>query len=195
MSFYVWEPAPSRGACSLTGLQNVERQLVIDLMRGYGSVQGRFPAGAEFHMDPQLKKNVKLEDHLVNNPQGLPVISAKFRDFLIQQDITNVEWLPVTIVDHQGKAVAKEYVIANVLEVVDCVDQDASDFTWNKLEADLIAGFVELVIDESRVPAGLRMFRMKYFPNKIIVDEALRDAIEGADLSACELLPVEEFTG
>src|SRR5439155_15397562 len=84
-------------------------------------------------MNPLRKKDVALLDS-ISNHEGVQLMSPKLRDFLRGQDVPETEFLPVAILDHKGRVASKDFSILNCLRVVDCVDQEKSDFRWNGLD-------------------------------------------------------------
>jgi len=53
--------------------------------------------------------------------------------------------------------------------------------------------FDSLVIDESKVSTGLGAFRLSASPRVIISGEAIKAAVDEADLQDVQLVPVAEF--
>ncbi len=96
-------------------------------------------------------------------------------------DVPEVEYLPVTLIDHKGKVAAKDYCIINPTRIVDAIDQNASQFKWNALDAeDMIVS--RLVLDRERLGSSDRIFPgLKYDPHAILVRQDLAESIDNGD--------------
>ena len=121
--------ADVKGACTVDYLS--DRESVWSLSIGE-SVQQAWPDDMSFRMSPERPKDVALVDHIDNNESAL-LVSPRFSDFLRAQDLPDLEFLPVRMLDHKGRIASSDYRVVNCLRVVDCVDQQKSDFRWDGL--------------------------------------------------------------
>ncbi len=190
MEFYSWENKPGKGACSLTNLKNVDD--VVDIKRGRPRLDG-FPADAYFEMNPDYPKDVNLEDVIVNR-ERMRLISPAFATFLQEHALNNTEFLPVTIKNHNGGTASDEYMIASPLDVIDCIDKDASNVMWNKIDKNLIAGVYELVFNEDAIPEDVKILRPKHLEMFVFIREDIVEAIEEAGFTGNKFYPVDEFS-
>jgi hypothetical protein len=152
-----------------------------------------FPRNAAFHMNPDFPKDLLLTDNLLNSNSCM-VVSAKLTDALRARNVNKLEYLPVSIIDHKGKAASKDYFILNPLELVDCIDRQKSVFRESRVKPGRIAKFEKLVIDEASIPADRQLFRMKDYPNvgvasKTLADELTREKFTGLGWTAIDEYP------
>ncbi len=77
------------------------------LFKGH-SVAKEWPANVSFKMDmdKHFKKHIKLTDHLLNSSNVI-IASKRFQEFLRNEKVPNLEFLPVTIFNQQNKVASK----------------------------------------------------------------------------------------
>lgn len=189
MSFVVWEWVAAPGCCSLTNIQNVDR--AYELGRGVARSDD-FPDDAEFNMDPQHPRSVKLPDQ-ATNLEDLLVVSGRVKGFVETLDLEDVEFLPVRIINHKGRLASDDYWIVNPLTVVDCIDTDASDIEWNKIEPDRISFCDELVLRDDEIPEELRIFRPKHLEDVVLVHEEVGEALAAEGFPGLDIVELDEF--
>lgn len=191
MSYLIWSADPSGNFCTLEAIRNFDNPFL--LTDGTPLADG-FPEDAAYHMNASFPKDVKLPDNVQNN-NGIPIVSKRLKEFLEAQDLGDVEYLPVTIVNHKGRVASPDYFILNPLTVLDVIDFEQSEVRWSAVKPDVIASASELVIDESKVPDGVRMLRPKSFAGVVMVDDGLVEELEAEDFTGLLFETAEEFTG
>lgn len=189
VDYFAWEFNPHGGFATLEGLSNVDD--VYELKRGIPRSKD-FPKDACFYMDSAFPKEIKLADNILNLDR-LIAASNNLRSFIEARKPEATEYLPVSIYNHKGRIASDEYCIINPLQVMDCIDQEASDITWNKIDSELISGCFELVLDDSRIDDSLLLFRPRYMPNVVLVREDLVEDLEEADFTGMRFVELDEF--
>jgi len=164
MEFLLWRNETRDGFCTIR-TPSVER--IWELVQGIPRAQD-FPDGMECRMDPQRPKDVGLAD----NVRGavFPVISGRLKQALEPATEKNrVEYIPVRIINHKKRLASDDYFVLNPLDVLDCIDMDASGVEWNKISPTTISYCKGLVLKQEAIPAGFALFRLKYWPNNIVI--------------------------
>jgi hypothetical protein len=179
-NYLIWTYKSVDGACVLGEFAGVDDTRRLQEGEPYGD---DFPSAAALHMHPDYPKDLLLVDNLLNSDY-LQVVSAKLRDFLQKQKLADVEYLPVSIIDHRGRVASKDYSILHTLRPVDCIDRAKSDFKESRIVPGRISRFKKLVLDEAKVPAGRQLFGLKNFGLIAMVGAAL-----------AKKLDAEKFTG
>lgn len=133
----------------------------------------------------------RLCDHLpVGEIPGL-VLSERLCAVLDGLGISNVEYVPLSLVDPFSGQTHDRYRIANVIGVVDCVDRDASDLEFYP-DGDI--EFIDrLVLDEDRIPPGLDLFRLAGRTTLVIASQRLKDAITEAGITGCVFYRPQDY--
>jgi hypothetical protein len=162
-----------KGGCFATYLSN--RELAWPLKTGK-SVAAAWPADMTFSMDPEQPKNVTLIDY-IDNLEGFLLASPRLTTFLRDQRLMEVEFLPVIILDHKKRVASKDYTIVNCYHVVDCVDQNGSDFKWDGLENPSMVVERMALIPEALAEDD-RLIRPKFVPGKVLFRADLREALK-----------------
>ncbi len=185
-NYLVWSEENSDDYCILNYLLNVEKD--FELKKGISRINN-FPEDACFHMYKDSPNAIKLSDN-IENFLSTPVISQKLMEFVKTHKPKSVEFLPVTIYNHQGKVASKNYFIMNPLIVQDCIDLEKSEVTW--MTDGSIAGWNELTLDTKRIDDTLLLFRPKYNPSTIIIREDFANAIEEEDFTGIGFEELDE---
>jgi hypothetical protein len=164
---------PINNACWLGPVEKLERSYYLP--RGM-SLANDFPKGVQFRMDNAFKKATALTDDLKNGSK-VKVCSPKLVGFLQARAVKNLEYLPITILDHKGKVASKEYRIVSPVGLQDALDLDASEPKYNPIKKDQIDTVKKIVIDPKRLDPELDVFRLAGFYFPVFVTRALAEAI------------------
>jgi hypothetical protein len=97
--------------------------------------------------------------------------------------------------NHKKKLASKDYFLLNPLSVVDCVDIEASEVEWDVIRTDFIESCASLVVQDSRVPTDVHVFRPKHLESDILVRSELVDALKAARLEGLVFTRTEDFQG
>lgn len=136
-------------------------------------------------------KNKKPTDKISTTVIGsgfLFLISPAVRALFEEQKIDNLQYFDVTI--KSSVLEFKDYKIVNIIDKIDCTDFSASDLELtDDGDIDMIS---ELVLDESKIPKGKQIFLLgKKETGVIIIHEALKEAIEEANLTGFHFVELE----
>lgn len=167
-----------KGAASVADVSASFRELGWEISVGE-RVADRWPDDVSFTMDPAYPKDVKLVDSVINEEDVL-LASPRFQEFLRAQELPDLEFLKVAILDHKGRVAADDYAIVQCCRVVDCIDQDKSEFEWDELDNPSMEAET-LVFDPSKLTDEDRFFRARYVPGLSFMREDLVEAIRAAD--------------
>lgn len=162
------------------------------LMRGR-EVADEFPADASFQMNRDFPDDLGLEDAAFNLSNQL-VVSERLRAFLEAREVSGVEFLPVTMLDHKGRSVKADYVIANLLTHVDCVDKEATTHEWNPLNENAMVGVRNLTVDPERIPDDVQLFRLEHVAGVIGVRRDLAEALEAEGFTGLAFSDFADYT-
>ncbi len=171
---WAYESVP--GAASFRTLSS--RELSRDIDKGV-SVAGRWPDDMSLRMNAERPKDILLVDSPFNIESVL-VASPALRDFLQRQELPDLEFLPLQLLDHKGRVASDEYVVVQCCRVIDCIDQSQSVFEWDGLDEPSMEGVEKAVFDPTKLAADNRMFRPKYVPAEYVVREDLAQKLLNA---------------
>jgi hypothetical protein len=132
-----------------------------------------------------------LTDHLsIDEIPGL-VFSDRLCQLFHNMMITNLQYFPLTIINASKDEVCEGYNIVNILGVVDCVDRVASDLEY--FDSGDIEFVNKLVLDETKIPSELDIFRLAGRTTMVIVSQVVKDAIIGAGMTGCVFYKPEDY--
>jgi hypothetical protein len=186
--YVVWKSKRVGNACLLEQIENVDN--LLSLYTG-GCFEGRLPANAQFRMSKDFKKDTGLIDD-VKAGGNVKVCSARLVDFLRKQKLKNVEFLPVTILDHKGKVASKEYSVVNPFGLQDALDLEESEPDYNAIRPTDIDEVEQIVLDTSRIERGVKLFRLKGLTTPVLMEKGLADAITEEGFVGPLFLPPEK---
>ncbi|RKG95068.1 hypothetical protein D7V97_37875 [Corallococcus sp. CA053C] len=149
-----------------------------------------FPAEVVFDFSPV--GGLKPVDS-VPNTLGLYIVSEKLRSILESASGARFEFLPVKLRNHKRKLLSEPYFVANLLDVVACVDREHSEFRMNQLITHEIRRFKRLVLDTSKLGPDTKVFRLEERPDMFIIREDLAHTIIEAGCTGMVFMPMEDF--
>src|SRR5678816_2293516 len=129
-TYFIWGVAPVENAAVLYNLENVEND--FELTRGVPRAKD-FPPDGLFKLHPDYPDNIILLDSLPNTDL-LVVGSEELKSVLEEHAVTNLEFLPVKIINHKNKPVRRSYFIVHPVGLVDAIDQKESVLEWGSID-------------------------------------------------------------
>jgi hypothetical protein len=111
---------------------------------------------------------------LIYEVPGL-IFSNRFVEFLDKAGIDNIQYYELEIEITQTGERYADYMVANLLDVVDCIDKEKSELIYEDGEIDEVD---KLVLDPRRIPANLHIFRLAGLLPLVIVSDDFKKTIE-----------------
>jgi hypothetical protein len=99
----------------------------------------------------------------------------------------------VPVLDHREKPLEEPYFIANILSSVDCIDRTKSVLSWNSIDPEQIDTAESLVLDEGKLPTGVKLFRPLHLHSCMLIHRSLADAIQAEGLTGFMFTEVAQF--
>jgi hypothetical protein len=190
MSFYLWRTTYTEGFCVVNAPKGIEKSSQIN--KGMTRAEG-FPDDAYCRMDPEFPKDIQLSDSLYGTV--FLIVSKALKEGLEKEDVRNVEFLPIRVVNHKARTASKDYFIVNPLTVIDCIDTAKSGVTWNAIAAKKIDYCKKLILQEDRVPPECLIFRPLYWPNLIVVRRELADKLNEGGFTGLSFIEPKTYQG
>jgi hypothetical protein len=153
-----------------------------------------FPKNAALEFSANYPDGRRLLD-IVNNIWDLLIVSSRFKETCDAEGVDNVEYLPVTILDHRGGVAAKEYYIANVLGSERAIDMQKSEYVTSSLDDGEILSIDNLVVDVDGISADAKLFRVATMKTLFFVRQDLLDALRTNGISGLETYPADGWDG
>ena len=188
-NYLIWDADAQSSYCLLGYIEGFEDEW--KLMKG-DSVAKEWPADVRMRMDPDFKKKIKLSDNVLN-PARVLVASKALCDFFRKKPVPNVEYLPITILDHKKKVASKEYSIVNLVTTQDCIDTTASEVTWNNINPEYIMSMKRLVFDETKIDDDALLFRAKHLKTLIFVRADFAAEVTAAGFTNVKLWRLSDY--
>lgn len=143
-------------------------------------------------MNPDFPNDLLLPDNVGNSLQ-LNLVSEAVHRFLVETGLGDVEYLPVSIIDHEGRVASLTHVIVNPVGPVDCIDMAQTRCTMSEFVEGDIDEVTRLVIDERRVPAGRQVFKLEGLGAPTLVRRALAQRIDQQGFSGFTWLELDKY--
>jgi hypothetical protein len=122
------------------------------------------------------------------------IVSAKLKKLFESAGVRS-EYIPIKTLNEFNNSFG-DYFLAHFQPIIDCLDHMKSNFRWVERKSGKRPTSLKLLqIDESKVAGDPALFRVKYFENRVIVNDNLAKMINSSDLKGILILalPVEEF--
>ena len=117
------------------------------------------------------KKKGKLVADAVNGYVDIKVVSTRFREYLEKESGAEFEFYPLRIRDHRGRVLPEQYWIANLMVKIPCMNAERSVFEWDSISEDQVYSFARLILDETKIPEGTKIFRLAEKEDLWLVEE------------------------
>ena len=149
-----------------------------------------WPDGLTMQYSDDNPEGVLLTDHITNTVSWL-IVSEKFKRSLERLDLDYLEFLPIGLLDHKGRAKKEPYWIVNFTKLFPAVNREKS------VCEDTIGGtlgfFEKLVLTDEIEKNGPPMFCVKEQPRLFLFRQDYKDKIEKLGLTGFRLVPTDEY--
>lgn len=190
-AFVYWDSLQHKRDASLTDLVGIEHTHPLVSGVPYGDA---IPSAVSFSMRPDEPKRTRLTDSPPNT-SSVVVASGRLADFFRQQNVPDVEYLPVTILDPSGAPTPAPYWILHPVHPVDCLDLDGAGARYSAILPGEIAQVERLRLHEDRVPPEKVFFRARSFTRVVLVRRALADAISARGFTGIDWMALDRYGG
>ncbi len=102
--------------------------------------------------------------------------------------------LPANKMDRY-QPVHTDYYILNLVGSLDCIDMEKSEYRMGRIVKDRIKRIKNLVLDEDKIPAEAKIFRLVHKPDEYIVSDEVRKAFEENGIANFRLLEAQGWGG
>lgn len=131
----------------------------------------------------------RFTDYLANN-LGWFIVSKKFKS-LINKIEEGVQFLPVNVVDIESKTrLDDEYFVANVLEVVDALNLENSDYSVMDLDGEKIYSVRKYAVTKEKIN-NKAIFKLKGDEIPLFVSETFKNLVGENDITGCGFLEIK----
>ena len=177
-------------AATFTGLANYPEDYELT---NCVPLEASFPANVELRMDPDFPSDIELVESLYSSNNPL-IVSADVTALLSAANVTNIELLPVNVIDHEGKRVSTDYFIVNILTCVDCIDREQSVFEYNSIDPESICFIEKLVVNAARLPTDVQLFRPRHLQSTMMIHRSLASKLVASGARGFLFQEANEFT-
>lgn len=154
-----------------------------------------YPSGGlSMGFSPNFPDRRKLYD-FVDSILDIRIVSERVRRIILELAPQDVEFLPVTLVDHQKDVVSRDYFIMNVVADRDVIDLERSRVRMSHILKDQIDRVWQLTLKEDLPPEGPKVFRPQHLSIYTMVDPTVQAALTTAGLTGVKFLPAHGWNG
>lgn len=146
-----------------------------------------YPQNATVNMNPE-EPGTKICD-VVGNTLNCLIVTERIKILLEKLcDDIEVEYLPLTLLNHTGGVHRGDLFIVNPIGTFDCLDRDASDISYEP-DGDII-DIDDYILDPEKARSAPSLFRLAEKPDFYIIRQ---DALEALEKANIENLMVSEL--
>lgn len=151
-----------------------------------------FRMGADYPPDARVsmsrdKPGLRLAS-VIGNTNGFFLVDRALRDLLGSARLGDVEFLPLSILDHKGRIASRDYFVVNPIGGFDCLDRQASEIEWH---GDQVVEVTRYVFAKAKVATAPDLFRIRETPRVQVMSAALAERCLAAGATNLSLSPVE----
>jgi hypothetical protein len=191
MNYMISRVTLPKGICNLGAIKNVPGW--ARMMNG-ASQTGKFPADAQFQMDPDRPKDVKLAD-VVENMNSFLIVSERLKDlFVTLNALKKCEVLPVGILNHKGRLEKANYFIIHQVDHPQCVDEAQSVGVKSQLDPSEYISLTKLVFDESKIDPELAILRPSAYRDRAFFRRDIVEKFLASGMTGLKFYEVESYT-
>lgn len=150
-----------------------------------------WPSGVTHSVSKDFPNDMLLVD-VFRSPHQFLLISTRLKDFLVKQECENVEFLPVSILDHKGK-IAGEYFILHPIMPVDCLDVEASEAKPHIMDDSIFHAIARIALIPSKIEMQRKIFKIKGLVDLVIFRKDLAQEIDAQGFTGIGWRPLSEF--
>ena len=121
------------------------------------------------------------------------IVSKRLKEFLDNENLINNGFIPATIVNETNRIIAKSYFVAHQTIHQNCINMEKSIFDRDPRKYNSIISVDHLVVDESLIDSRVKLFRLKYYPNILIVNRKLANKIKKLKFTGIEFEEIENY--
>ncbi|WP_349407789.1 imm11 family protein [Pseudalkalibacillus sp. SCS-8] len=131
----------------------------------------------------------RLTDYLANN-LGWFIVSTRFKEVLCDLDEDGVQYLPVKVVNSEDNTVLNNYYVANVINVVDAINFNHSDYSVISLDNEKIYSIRKYALDKNEINMN-HLFKLKGLEIPLFVSESVEKLVTKNNITGCDFLEVK----
>ena len=135
----------------------------------------------------------ELYDNITVPPAMGMLVSSKLKALFDQAGVNNIQWLPTKISRSDGNIVTEDYVLGNIVGLINAADMKKSDVVLHG-ESGRIKFIDKLVLRDDLGNLRYSIFRMNEFKPIRIVTDNLKLLIENAGCTGIKFLEPGELT-
>jgi hypothetical protein len=189
--FVVWEGSYKEGFCVITSPEGTKHRGT--LLKGI-ALADQWTDDVVCRMDPDYPKDIQLSDNLYGS--SYLIVSRQLKESLVAlTGSSNMEFLPVSILNHKDRVVSDEYYILNVLDKFDCIDQAKSVVEWSEINPNAISSCDALILKEDVLPENAVIFRPQFLLSTILVKREIATKLLASGLTGLAFLEPSKYTG
>lgn len=189
--YFVWKWARVPNAISVEDVQNLDDTDRFVDGEPWGSA---FPPDVTFQLNSERRKDTVATDN-VSNVDLFALVSTPLKEFVEKWPVQSVEFLPVTILDHKGKPLPQRYFIVHPFHDLECLDVAASGVQFSQIRKESMTRVKRLVFDPKFEDPKRDLFRIKNFPDLVLVSRPLAEALQAKKFSALRFIPATDYDG
>jgi hypothetical protein len=189
--FVIWAAGYYQGFCVIGKPKGFAQQFL--LLDGVPLLD-QWPEDVVCKMSPKYPKDIQLADNLYGC--GLTIVSARLKERIAPgEDGGQIEFLPVTVLNHKERIASKDYYLVNPVGSVDCIDIEKSGVVWNAIDSTSISAFQQLALKEDAVPPAVAVFRPAYRTQTILARRSLADRLSADGFSGLFFREPADYRG
>ena len=131
----------------------------------------------------------RLTDYLSNN-LGWFIVSTRFKDILTELGVKEIQYLAINIINSEDNKEVNGYYVANVLNVVDALNLENSDYSVVEFEGEKIYSIRKFAVNNDKVN-NIDLFKLKGQEISLFASESLKALVDKNKITGCDFLEIK----
>ena len=120
------------------------------------------------------------------------LISSKIFIILKQSGEDNIDYYESCIIQPEGNRIDR-YFTANILNVVDCIDNNESNYRVIKYGPVEVCYYSKLVLNYEKIDSKIKLFRLSGREGLVVAHESIVEAFKEEGVTGIKFVPVEDY--
>lgn len=159
-----------------------------------GPIADQFPEKINLRFSKKYPKNIKLYD-FVANTKNIRIISERTKQVFDGLRIEQVEYIPVTLYDHNDDIAGENYYICHIINRQPIIDTERSEYRVSPLDENKIDRVNLLHVNLQAIDPDAKLFRSARQDVLYCITSEVVNAMQAAGITGIRVIKAEGWDG
>lgn len=140
-----------------------------------------------FYFKPE--EGIEQTDYLANN-LGWFLVSNNFKSLLQEIDKSEIQYLPVRVVNAKDNSIITGYSVVNILNVLDVLNLEHSDYSVIEIDDEKVYSIRKYIINKNAV-IDYHIFKISGYEIPMFVSDEFKNGVLKQEITGCDFLEIK----